>query len=110
MLVVTLGYGATVPNVRKWLISHPSVNTFPAADALFQQHANAFSTSAHGIGHLKALARLHATLEQKTRTNTLKLGKWMRHLRVNCASLTDPVDGIKSKYHEPESARHPPMP
>lgn len=60
---------------RKWLIAHPSVHTSPAAEAIFQQHANAFSTSARGIGHLKAVARLHAALEQNTRTNTLEIGE-----------------------------------
>ena len=56
-------------------IAHPSVHTSPAAEAIFQQHANAFSTSTRGIGHLKAVARLHAALEQNTQTNTLEIGE-----------------------------------
>lgn len=64
-----------VAATRKWLIAHSAVHTSPAAEAVFQQHANAFSTSARGIGHLKAVARLHAALEQNTRTNTLEIGE-----------------------------------
>ena len=64
-----------VAATRKWLIAHSAVHTSPATEAVFQQHANAFSTSARGIGHLKAVARLHAALEQNTRTNTLEIGE-----------------------------------
>lgn len=64
-----------VTATRKWLTANPSVHISPSAEAIFQQHSGAFSTSARGIGHLKAEAGLHAALEQNVRKNAIEIGE-----------------------------------
>ncbi|MGB2385484.1 MAG: ATP-binding protein, partial [Flavobacteriales bacterium] len=64
-----------VASTRDWLGTQPIVQTSHKANAIFQQHAHTFNTSARGLTHLHAVARLHAAWEQRAGDTTIEIGE-----------------------------------
>ena len=60
---------------RDWLSTEPTVRASPKANAIFQQHAHTFNTSARGLTHLHAVARLHAAWEKRTSKGVIEIGE-----------------------------------
>ena len=60
---------------RDWLNTQPIVQTSSKANGIFRQHARTFNTSARGLTHLHAVARLHAAWERRTSRGVIEIGE-----------------------------------
>jgi magnesium chelatase family protein len=63
-----------VASTQDWLSTQPAVQTSPKANRILQQHARTFNTSARGLMHLHAVARLHAAWEQRAGDPVIEIG------------------------------------
>lgn len=64
-----------IASTRDWLSTQPTVHASPKSKAILQQHARSFNTSARGLTHLHAVARLHAAWEQSVGSKAIEIGE-----------------------------------